>query len=75
VSARQRSRARTQAVNRLHRLFLDLFPGGARQFLSAQQARAMLATIRPRDLPGKTRRRLAAELISELEAPARRSRP
>ena len=28
----------------------------------------MLATIRPRDLPGKTRRRLAAELISEIEA-------
>jgi transposase len=61
-------RARTQAVNRLHRLLLELFPGGAKQFLSAQQARAMLATIRPRDLPGKTRRRLAAELVSELEA-------
>jgi transposase len=58
-------RARTQTINRLH---LELFPGGAKQFLSAQQARAMLATIRPRDLPGKTRRRLAAELISELEA-------
>ncbi|HUY50369.1 MAG TPA: transposase [Streptosporangiaceae bacterium] len=27
----------------------------------------MIATIRPRDLPGKTRRRLAAELIGELE--------
>jgi transposase len=61
-------RARTQTINRLHRLLLELFPGGAKQFLSAQQARAMLATIRPRDLPGKTRRRLAAELISELEA-------
>jgi transposase len=61
-------RARTQAVNRLHRLLLELFPGGAKRFLSAQQARAMIATIRPRDLPGKTRRRLAAELTSELEA-------
>jgi transposase len=61
-------RARTQTVNRLHRLLLELFPGGAKQFLSAQLARAMLATIRPRDLPGKTRRRLAAELIGELEA-------
>ena len=61
-------RARTQAVNRLHRLLLELFPGGAQQFLSAQQARAMIATIKPRDLPGKTRRRLAVELISELEA-------
>ena len=55
-------------MNRLHRLLLELFPGGTKRFLSAQQARAMIATIRPRDLPGKTRRRLAAELISELEA-------
>jgi transposase len=60
-------RARTQTINRLHRLLLELFPGGAKQFLSAQQARAMIATIRPRDLPGKTRRRLAVELIGELE--------
>jgi transposase len=67
-------RARTQTVNRLHRLLLELLPGGAKQLLSAQQARAMLATIRPRDLPGKTRRRLAAELISELEAIDRRSK-
>jgi transposase len=60
-------RARTQTVNRLHRLLLELFPGGAKQFLSAQQARALIATIKPRDLPGKTRR-LAVELIGELEA-------
>jgi transposase len=61
-------RARTQTINRLHRLLLELFPGGAKRFLSAQQARAMIATIRPRDLAGQTRRRLASELISELEA-------
>jgi transposase len=61
-------RARTQTVNRLHRILLDLFPGGAKQFLSAQQARALVATIKPRDLPDKTRRRLAVELIGELEA-------
>ena len=61
-------RARTQTINRLHRLLLELFPGGAKQFLSSQQARAMVATIRPRDLVGKTRRRLAVELITELEA-------
>jgi transposase len=61
-------RARTQTASRLHRLLLELFPGGAKRFLSAQQARAMIATIRPRDLAGKTRRRLAKELISELEA-------
>jgi transposase len=61
-------RARTQTVNRIHRLMLDLFPGGAKQFLSAQQARAMVATIKPRDIVGKTRRRLVVEMIGELEA-------
>jgi transposase len=62
------SRARTQTVNRLHRLLLELFPGGAKRFLSAQQARALIATIRPQDLAGQTRRRLAKELIGELKA-------
>jgi hypothetical protein len=47
---------------------LELFPGGAPQFLSSHKARAMIATIRPRDLVGKTRRRLAVDLIVELEA-------
>ena len=28
-------RARTQTINRLHRLLLELFPGGAKQFLSS----------------------------------------
>jgi transposase len=60
-------RARTQTINRLHRLLLELFPGGAKRFLSAPQARALLATTRPRDLAGKTRRRLAVELVTELE--------
>jgi transposase len=35
---------------------------------SAQQAFALIAAIRPRDLVGQTRRRLAKELIGELEA-------
>jgi len=56
-------RARTQTMNRLHRILLELFPGGAEQFLSAQQARALIATIKPRDLVDKTRRRIAVELI------------
>ena len=60
-------RARTQTINRLHRLLLELFPGGAKQFLSSRQARELIATIKPRDLVGKTRRRLAVELIVELE--------
>jgi len=60
-------RARTQTVNRLHRLLLELFPGGAKKFLSATQARALVATIKLRDIVGKSRRRLTVELITELE--------
>jgi transposase len=37
-------RARTQTINRLRRLLLELFPGGAKQFLSSRQARALIAT-------------------------------
>src|SRR5207245_7545276 len=59
-------RARTDLVNRIHKLLLELLPGGAKTFLSADQARVLLNTIRPRDLVGRTRRRLASELISEL---------
>lgn len=60
-------RARTETINRLHRLLLELFPGGAKRFLSATQARALVTTIKPRDLLGKTRRRLAVELITGVE--------
>jgi transposase len=59
--------ARTQVVNRLHRLLLELLPGGAKKFLSATQARVLLASVRPRDVVGRTRRRLAADLITELD--------
>ena len=58
--------ARTQTVNRLHRLLAELLPGGAKKFLSAAQAKELLAAVRPRDIAGKTRRRLAAEMITEL---------
>ncbi|MGN9889813.1 transposase [Micromonospora sp. L31] len=43
-------------------------PGGAKKFLSAPQARALLNTVRPRDIVGRTRRQLASELITELTA-------
>src|SRR5512142_497700 len=63
------SRLRVQIVNRLHRLLTELIPGGARKRdLSALQARRILAGIRPRDPAGATRRRLAAELVGDLEA-------
>ena len=57
----------TRMTSQLHQLLLDLIPGGAKKDLSAAQARALLAGIRPRDQVGKTRRRVAAELIADLE--------
>src|SRR4051812_21373758 len=57
----------TRMISQLHRLLLELIPGGAKKDLSAAQAKALLATVRPRDVAGKTRRRVAAELISDLE--------
>ena len=54
----------TRMVSQLHQLLLELIPGGAKKDLSARQAKALLAKVRPRDAVGKTRRRVAAELIS-----------
>jgi transposase len=58
--------ARTRTVSRLHRLLLELIPAGAPRFLSAAQAKALLATVRPRDVAGRTRRQLAAELLADI---------
>jgi transposase len=57
---------RTQCVNRLHRDLVTLVPGGAPRALSAKKAKALLASIRPRDEVGRLRRRLAAELLADL---------
>jgi transposase len=57
----------TRMVSQLHQLLLELIPGGAKKDLSARQAKALLATVRPRDAVGKVRRRVAAELIADLE--------
>jgi transposase len=50
----------TRMISQLHRLLLDLIPGGAKKALSAAQARALLARVRPRDPAGQARRRVAA---------------
>ena len=60
--------ARTATVNRLHRLLLELLPGGAKKDLSARQARALLEDVAPGDVVVQTRRLLATELVDELEA-------
>jgi transposase len=64
----------TRMISQLHQLLLELIPGGAKRDLSAAQAKALLAKVRPRDTVGKTRRRVAAELIADLERVYRRSK-
>ena len=62
------TRTRIQTVNRLQRLLSELISGKGKKDLTALQARAILASVRPRDLAGKTRRRLAVEQLAELIA-------
>jgi hypothetical protein len=50
----------------MHRLFLELLPGGAPVKKPVSQYQVLLATVRPRDLAGKTRRRMAAEELDDL---------
>jgi transposase len=60
------SRAHAQGLNRLHRLFLELLPGGAPVKQSVDQYARLLASVRPRDRVGKARRRMAAEELADL---------
>jgi len=53
-------------ISQLYQLLVELVPGGAKTVLSAAQATTVLATVRPRDAAGKARRRVAAELTSDL---------
>jgi transposase len=70
LSERRRDlvRLRTQTVNRLHQLLMELIPSGAQRNLTATKARALLATVRPRDVAGRARRQLAADYIDDLTA-------
>ena len=62
------SQRRVQTVNRLQALLAELLPGQAKKDITALQAKAMLASVRPRDIAGKTCRRIAAEELAELVA-------
>jgi transposase len=62
------ARHRTRTANRLQRLLGELTPGQAKKDITTGQAKQILAGVRPRDLAGKTRRRLAAEQLAELVA-------
>ena len=56
---------RTQTINRLHRLLLDLVPGGARRNLTTKRAAALLAAVTPAGAPAVTRWQLATELVAD----------
>jgi transposase len=58
--------ARTQTINRLHRLLMDLVPGGTRRNLTAKRAAALLAAITPAGTPAVTRWQLATELVADV---------
>src|SRR4051794_21392583 len=61
------SRARVQALGRLHRLFLQLLPGGAPVKKSTAHHAALLAGVRPKDPVARTRRRMAAAEVADLQ--------
>ncbi|UDY22944.1 IS110 family transposase [Nocardioides sp. Kera G14] len=60
------TRRRVQTVCRLQALLAELLPGQRKADITVLQAKKMLASVRPRDVAGKTRRRLAAEELAEL---------
>jgi transposase len=60
-------RARTEVVNRIHRMLLEILPGGAKKFLTRGQASYLLRTApEPVGIVAQTRHDLARELIDEL---------
>ena len=58
--------ARTQTINRLHRLLMDLVPGGARRNLTANRAAVLLAAVTPAGAPAVIRWQLATELVADV---------
>ena len=66
------SRRRVQTVARLQALLAELLPGQAKKDITTGQAKTMLASVRPHDVAGKTRRRIAADELAELIASRRR---
>jgi transposase len=60
-------RARTEVVNRIHKLLLEILPGGAKKFLTRGRARYLLRTApAPVGIVAQTRHQLAREVIDEL---------
>ena len=59
---------RIATVNRLHRLLVELTPGGAAARLTSSKAKELLSSVRPRDAVGKARKQLALEHLADLVA-------
>jgi transposase len=57
---------RTQTINRLHRLLVDLIPSGAKRNLTANRAAALLDQVQPTATPMAIRHQLAGDLIADV---------
>ena len=62
----ERGRARIAWVNRVHRLLSELVPVQGKNNITGCQAKTILADVKPRDVAGRTRRRLAAKQLADL---------
>jgi transposase len=60
------ARTRTQAINRLHRLLVDLVPACAGRNLTAKRAAALVGQVTPTGAAAVTRWELAVELIADI---------
>jgi len=60
------TQARVRVVNQLHALLRDLLPGGGPGQMSADQAAALLRTVRPVGAVEKVRKGLARDLVAEV---------
>jgi transposase len=65
-------RTRTQTVNRLHRLLVDLVPAGADRNLTADRAAALLGQVTPTGTPAAIRWQLASDLVADVRDPDER---
>jgi transposase len=63
---RELVRTRTQTLNRIHQLLMELIPSGAPKRLSVTKAKQLVATVRPRDVAGRTRRAMVVEMIDDV---------
>jgi transposase len=59
-------RMRTQTLNRLHRLLVDLIPAGASRNLTASRAAALLDQVRPSGAAAITRHQLASDFVTDI---------